>query len=473
MSGAKVRAYRGRVLTPIDEGGLLHLDDGLLVVEAGRIVSVSPWPAPVPGGSGAEPAESAEPAKPPSWTGLVHDLRPLVLVPGFVDTHVHFPQTRVIGRAGAPLLEWLERTIFPEEARFASEPYARAVAAEFVAALAAAGTTTASIYSTSHEGATAVLFEALATSGLRAQAGLTLMDQACPDALRVPRGEALAACERLAARWHGQDEGRLGFVVTPRFALSCSRALMEDAARFATRNGLRVQTHVSEHPAEGTAVLAAHTFGPDYLGVYEAAGLLGSRTLLAHCIHLTSSEWDRIAAAGAKVAHCPDSNFFLGSGRMDLGAAHRRGVAVGLGSDVAAGRSFEIRTEMARAYDNALCLGQRVTVEGLFRMATLGGAEALGLAAVTGSLTAGKEADFLALDIPGQALGAAASAGEILAQVAFGDGVRVTRAFVRGRVVYDGGSASADSAGSAPKPPVNDGGSAGSAPKPPVLEETG
>jgi guanine deaminase len=351
-----------------------------------------------------------------------------VLVPGFVDTHVHFPQTRVIGRAGAPLLEWLEGTIFPEEARFAAEPYARAVAADFVAALAAAGTTTAAVYSSSSERATGVLFEALAASGLRAVAGLTLMDQCCPEPLRLPRAEAMAACERLAARWHGHDGGRLGFVVTPRFALSSSRALMEDAARFAADRALLVQTHLAEHPAEGVAVLAEHPFAADYLGAYEAVGLVGSRTLFAHSIHLSASEWDRIAASGARVAHCPDSNFFLGSGRMSLAAARSRGVTVGLGSDVAAGRSFDMRRAMAYAYDNALCLGDRVSAEDLFTMATLGGARALGLDGVTGSLEAGKEADFVALALPSPA----ATAGDVLAQVTFAGAVRVVRAFVRG-----------------------------------------
>jgi guanine deaminase len=410
--GAPARTYRGRLLSPVEGDSLLYLDDALLVVEGGRIASVSPWPG--------------------EHRSAVHDLRPAVLVPGFVDTHVHFPQTRVIGRAGAPLLGWLEGTIFPEEGRFASEPYARAVAAEFVAALAAAGTTTASVYSTSHERATDVLFEALAASGLRALAGLTLMDQHCPEPLRVPRAEAMAAGERLAARWHGHDAGRLGFAVTPRFALSCSRALMEDAARFAQQNGLLVQTHLSEHPAEGAAVLAEHPFAADYLDVYERMGLLGGRTLLAHSIHLSPSEWDRIAARGAAIAHCPDSNFFLGSGRMDLGAAQRRAVTVGLGSDVAAGRSFDVRRAMAHAYDNALCLGQRLPAEELLRMATLGGAKALGLGEVTGSLEAGKEADFLALVLPAPA----ETASDVLAQVVFADRVRLTRAFVRGERVF-------------------------------------
>src|SRR5262249_27334823 len=154
--------------------------------------------------------------------------------------------------------------------------------------------------------------------------------------------------------------------------------LMEDAARFADRGALPVQTHLSEHPAEAAAVLAEHPFASDYLGVYEATGLVGSRTLLAHAIHLTPSEWDRIADRGARVAHCPDSNFFLGSGRMSLSAARARGVPVGLGSDVAAGRSFDMRRAMSYAYDNALCLGDRVPASDLFAMATLGGARALG-----------------------------------------------------------------------------------------------
>jgi guanine deaminase len=349
-----------------------------------------------------------------------------------VDTHVHFPQTRVIGRAGAPLLEWLERTIFPEEARFREAAYARAVGAEFVAALAAAGTTTACVYSSSSEAATDALFEALAGSGLRALAGLTLMDQRCPDALRVPREEAMAACARLADKWHGHDGGRLAFAVTPRFALSCSRPLMEEAARFAADRALLVQTHVAENQAEGAAVLAEHPFASDYLGVYEAVGLLGPRTILAHAVYLSSAEWDRVAERDVSIAHCPDSNFFLGSGRMRLAEATSRRVRVGLGSDVAAGRSFDLRRAMAYAYDTALCFDDRVHAGELLSLATLEAARALGLGDVTGSLEPGKDADFIAVDLPDHAEDEAA----VLALLAFADLGRVTRAFVRGRSVF-------------------------------------
>ena len=408
------RAYRGRVLTPHGSAGELRfLADGLLVVEHGRLVSVGPHTDDAAGCA-------------------VLDLRPAVLLPGFVDAHLHYPQTRVIGSASGPLLEWLDHTVFPEEARFRDEAYARPVAAELVARLLAAGTTTSAIFSSSSELATHVLFEALDRAGLRAIAGLTLMDRACPDGVRVPADEALASCERLVARWHGHDGGRLGFAVTPRFALSCSRGLMEGAARLARDHDLLIQTHVAENAAEGEAVLAMHPWGGDYLGIYEKTGLLGPRTLLAHAIHLSTSEWDRVAERGAAVAHCPDSNFFLGSGRMRLAEATSRGVRVGLGSDVAAGRSFDLRRAMAHGYDNALAIGAAVTPAGLLTLATLGGARALGLGAETGSLEAGKAADFIALSLPEHVTTEAA----ILGQIAFGDSGRVERVFVRGERVF-------------------------------------
>ena len=408
------RAYRGRVLTPHGtQGGLRFFADGRIVVEAGRLVSVGPYTDDAAGGA-------------------VLDLRPAVLLPGFVDTHLHFPQTRVIGSASGPLLSWLDHTVFPEEARFRDEAYARAVAAELVARLLAVGTTTSAIFSSSSELATHVLFEALDHAGLRAIAGLTLMDRNCPDDVCVPADEALVACERLIARWHGHDGGRLAFAVMPRFALSCSRPLLEGAARVARDHDLLIQTHVAENAAEGAAVLEMHPWGGDYLGIYEKTGLLGPRTLLAHAIHLSASEWDRTAERGAAIAHCPDSNFFLGSGRMRLAEPTSRGVRVGLGSDVAAGRSFDLRRAMAHCYDNALAIDAAVTPARLLTLATLGGATALGLGAETGSLEAGKAADFIAVSLPEYVTTEAA----ILGQLAFGDSGRVERVFVRGERVF-------------------------------------
>lgn len=406
-------SLRGQVLTPTsEERGLRYLSDGVVELDAGgRIAHV---------GRARDAPRGA----------LLRDVRPGVILPGFVDAHVHFPQTRIVGRATGPLLAWLASSVFPEEARFRRRAYARAVAEEMAARLVAAGTTTAGIFSSSSPVATDVLFEQLAESGLRAVAGLVLMDRDCPPALQVPTARAIAACRRLARRWHGYDDGRLGFAVTPRFAPSCSRELLEAAGALAQELDLVVQTHVSETRDEAEHALRAHPYARGYLDIYDRAGLLGPRTVLAHAIHLSAAEWRRLGAAGGTVAHCPDSNFFLGSGRMPLSRAERHGVVVGLGSDVAAGRSFSLRRAMASAYDNAMCLGEPIAPAALLRMATLGGAEALGLGTRVGSLEPGKEADVVVLGLPPHVEGRDAA----LAHVCFADDQHDARGvYVRGR----------------------------------------
>ena len=258
------------------------------------------------------------------------------------------------------------------------------------------------------------------------------MDQRCPDAVRVDRAAAMTACARLADRWDGFDDGRLRFIVTPRFALSCSRELLDDAGRFAKERGLWIQTHVAENELEGRETLAAHPFAKDYLGVYDATGLVGARTLHAHPVQLSASEWDRVAERGARIAHCPDSNFFLGSGRMKVAEAKRRGVPVALGSDVGAGRSLSIRRAVLHAYDNALAVGAPIAPASLLRMATRGGAEALGLDDVIGAIEPGKEADLVALRVPDYAR----TEAELIAAIAFSDAVEVEATWVRGRPVF-------------------------------------
>lgn len=418
------RAYRGRLLTPTAApaggasapgGAVRYLDDALLVV----------------GGDGR--IALAEPFTPGAFAGPVLDLRPAVLMPGFIDAHVHFPQTRIIGSASGPLLEWLERSVFPEEARFHDDGHAARVAAEFTGRLLASGTTTCVAFSSSGAAATDRLFQALSRAGLRGIVGLTLMDQHCPAELCVPRDEAIAAARDLVQRWHGAGDGLLEFAITPRFAPTCSRALMEAAAELAADHGLLVQTHVAETPAEGEAALRAHPWARDYIDIYERVGLLSGRALLAHGIHLSPREWDRIAETGAALAHCPDSNFFLGSGRMRLAEARARAVPVALGSDVGAGRSFDMRRSMSSAFDNALCLGDRMTPAELFVLATQGAADAIGLGRVIGSLDPGKEADFLAVRFPEYVHGEAATLQHL---VFASETAAIQRVFVRGKLVY-------------------------------------
>ncbi|EYF03930.1 guanine deaminase [Chondromyces apiculatus] len=416
------RAYRGRLLSPLTpEGsrnqgaGLRFIEDALLLVTPdGRILS-------------------AGPAATTTFRGPVLDLRPAVLIPGFVDAHLHYPQTRITGSASGPLLDWLERSVFPEEARFDDPAHAAAVASDFTRRMLMAGTTTCAAYSSAHAAATDTLFEALDRAGLRAFAGLTLMDQGCPEPLRLDHREALPAMRDLIQKWHGKGEGRLQFIVTPRFALSCSRPLLEAAAQVAADHQLFVQTHLAESPAEAEAVLRACPWAIDYLDVYDRLGLLGPRSLFAHAIHLSPRAWDRLAEAGARVAHCPDSNFFLDSGRMPIDEPRRRHVPIALGSDVGAGRSFDMRRAMSHAFDSALCLGTRLTPAELFTLATLGGATALDLQGRVGSLDPGKEADFLVVRCPDHIT----TEEGILAQLAFAsDESTIQRVYVRGAQVH-------------------------------------
>jgi guanine deaminase len=246
----------------------------------------------------------------------------------------------------------------------------------------------------------------------------------------VPRERAMADLGALLASQG--PEGGVRFAVTPRFALSCSRELLRDAGAFAARHGLHVQTHLSESLAECEATRAAFPEAPDYFGVYEQAGLAGERSLFGHAIHLSPGEWERVAASRSCLVHCPDSNLFLGSGRMRLREALRRGIRSCLGSDVAAGRTLDMRRIASAAYDTALAEGAPVSPEELLSLATWCGADALGFGDRTGALTPGRRADFAVIAGPSRAR----SAGDALGQALFAsDSTPVVRTFVAGRVI--------------------------------------
>jgi guanine deaminase len=407
------RTLRGRLLVPDPtQPGWTELPDAIIEIDdCGNISSVAP----------ADPADP----RPETWPGTV-------LMPGLVDSHLHFPQTRMVGTAAGPLLEWLSTTTFPEEARFADDGYATAVADEFCAALARAGTTLSSVYGSPHPSSTHILFDALHRSGLRAQAGLTLMDRGAPPANLLGEADAVEACRALVQRWHGADDGRLKFILTPRFAIACSADMLHATAKLADELDLRVQTHISENADEITTTASLFPASADYLGVYEDHGLLLPGTILAHCVHLSPSEWDRLKAAGAVVSHCPDSNFFLGSGVMPLAKALAHGAIVALGSDIGGGRTFCMRRVAARAFDAALMVGERVTPQTLLWLATRGGAIALGKGSRTGALAPGFAADLVAVDVPAQA------AGSTFDHLLFNEDHGAVRAtLVSGRTVWE------------------------------------
>lgn len=372
--------YRARVLSPhpdqTDEPWALRwLSDGLVTVENGVFTHIAPY----------------------RGEAVDHDLRPGVILPGFVDGHVHLPQTRIIGSASGPLLAWLDRSTFPEEQRFADPDHSTAVSAAFAAALAAAGTTLSFVYGSVHPSAAELAFAALDARGLRAVLGPVLMDDASPEPLLFPADRAVDALRDLHARWHGHD-GRLQLGVIPRFALSCTADLMRQAGDFAREHDLWVSTHLAENPAE-CATAVERFQSRDYLSIYEQAGLIHHKSVLAHCIHLDDGAWDRFAAAGAVVAHCPDSNDFLGSGGMPLSQVLDREIPMVLGTDIAAGRSFRLPVIASRAYDNALRVGVTPSPAALLWWATRAGAVALGHPHV-GAVHPGLDADFVLLDVP-------------------------------------------------------------------------
>ncbi len=326
----------------------------------------------------------------------VVDLTAGLVLPGFVDTHVHFPQLRCIGALGMPLLEWLERCALPEEARLADTGYARAVAGEFVGALADAGTTTALVFGAHFAPAVDVLFEAAATRGLRVTSGLVVGDRLLRPELHTTPQRAYDEGRALAQRWHGV--GRNRYAVIPRFSLSCTDDLLAScAALHDDVDGSWFTSHINENLAEIAAVQELFG-GASYLDSYDKHGLVGRRSVFAHNVHPTDTELERLAASGASVAHCPTSNSALGSGLFPLDRHLAHGVHVALGCDVGAGTGFSLFKEGLQAYFIQQLRGADgvpLTATHLLHLATAAGADALGLGDQVGDLSVGKRFDAL------------------------------------------------------------------------------
>ncbi len=368
----------------LESGAMEVFEDGALLVENGNIAARGDYAA----------VRAAHPAAP------VRDLRGGVLLPGFVDTHVHFPQVRALGCLGHSLLEWLQFSTLPEEAKFADVNFARTVAGEFLSALIAHGTTTALVFGAHFVPATAALFEA-AAGGPRIVSGLVLSDRLLLPELHQTAEAAYCGSTELITRFHGK--GRLLYAVTPRFALSASEAILEVCQTLLREHPtVRFQTHMNESPAEIAEVARLFPGAADYLAVYERFGLAGRLSVFAHNIHASSSELQRLAGHGSAVAHCPCSNAALGSGFFPLRRHLEAGVRVSMGTDVGGGTGFGMLKEGLQAY-----LLQRLAPEGMLLsaaqmlyLATRAGAEALGLEDLIGDFTPGKSADFVYLRAP-------------------------------------------------------------------------
>jgi len=426
-----MKAYRAALLRFAEDGSAVYDKDGFLLV------------GPSPDGLQRVRAAGAWSALSPNYPGVaVEHLPGKLLAPGFIDLHIHFPQTDVIGSPAEGLLPWLENYTFPHEARFAEHGYARGVAGVFLDELQRNGVTTALTFCTSHPHSVDALMEESRSRGLRMIAGKVLQDRHSPDGVRDETEQSLLDTEALIRRWHGH--GRLGYAITPRFAPSSTDAQLRGAGELAAKYpDVWIQSHVAENRDEVRWVRELFPQARSYLAVYEGFGLIRRRAIYAHCIHFDDDDRALMRDTGAAAAVSPTSNLFLGSGFFDYEGARRIGMRYGLASDVGGGTSFSPFHTMLAAYyvgrEGQTKPGVSLNPQHLWWQHTAGAAQALGLEGSIGNLQPGCEADFLVLNphatpLLARKAATARNLDELLfSLIVLGDDRVVERVFVNGQ----------------------------------------
>jgi guanine deaminase len=382
------QAYRAAILHSLADPAVVgveqsyqYFEDGILLIENGKVAQV---------GAASDLL--------PKLTGIdVQHYPDALITPGFIDTHIHYPQTGMIASYGEQLLDWLNTYTFPTEKQFEDKAHASDVAAIFLKELLRNGTTTALVFGSVHPQSVDAFFEQAEKLNLRMIAGKVLMDRNAPDYLTDTAESGYAQSKALIERWHGK--GRLHYAVTPRFAPTSTPEQLELAGKlFGEYPNLYMHTHISENKAEVAWVQELFPARKGYLDVYDHHKLIGPRAVFAHGVHLCDEECARLAETGSAVAFCPTSNLFLGSGLFDLNKLEQHGVRVGLGTDVGAGTSFSQLQSLNEAYKVMQLQGKKLDPFKSLYLATLGGAHALYLDDKLGNFLPGKDADFLVLD---------------------------------------------------------------------------
>ena len=399
-----------------------HDSHGAVLVEAGRIADVGP----------ASVLLARHPAV------RVTDHGKALISAGFIDAHVHYPQTAIVASWGKRLIDWLNLYTFPEEMRFADPAYADLIANRYFDLALAHGTTSMCTYATIHPGSVDAFFSAAQARGLRAFAGKTCMDRNAPEALRDTPQSAYDDSKALLRKWHGQD--RLAYVITPRFSpTSTPEQLQALGALWREYPDCLMQTHLSEQTDELALVRDLFPQSRDYLDTYEAQGLLRAGAVYGHAIHLTAREKSRLTEAGASLVHCPTSNTFIGSGLFDMGLAQT--LRVGLATDTGGGSSFSMLHTMAAAYEVAQLRGQALHPAHLMWLATVGSARALRSEDRIGNIAPGMEADLVVLDLASTPAIAQAAARandiwqELFPTIMMGDDRAIQAVWIAGRRV--------------------------------------
>lgn len=382
------KAYRAAILHSLADPTVVgieqsyqYFEDGILLIENGKVAQV---------GAAAELLSKLTDVE-------VQHYRDALITPGFIDTHIHYPQTGMIASYGEQLLDWLNTYTFPTEKQFEDKAHASDVAAIFLKELLRNGTTTALVFGSVHPQSVDAFFEQADKLNLRMIAGKVLMDRNAPDYLTDTAETGYAESKALIERWHGK--GRLHYAVTPRFAPTSTPEQLDLAGKlFGEYPDLYMHTHISENKAEVAWVKDLFPARKGYLDVYDHHKLIGPRAVFAHGVHLCDDECKRLAETGSAVAFCPTSNLFLGSGLFDLNKLEEHGVRVGLGTDVGAGTSFSQLQSLNEAYKIMQLQGKKLDPFKSLYLATLGGANALYLDGQLGNFLPGKDADFLVLD---------------------------------------------------------------------------
>lgn len=426
------RIIRGKILSPISTKRVLFLDPGYLILsDDGRIEQVV----------NDMPTEQLR-------NFQFSDHSEKLILPGFIDIHNHLPQFTLSGLFKGTLLEWLDNIVFPSEERFSSPEIAESFAEKFFQELLRMGTTTTSSYVTIHKEATDIAFQKAEASGIRAFLGNVLMDRDVPDYLRKDTEELLSDSKELIEKWDGIDDGRLRYVLTPRYVPSCTLDLLNGIGRIAVEYDVHIQSHLAESMSEIAAVMRMYPDFKNYTDVYHKTGLLTDKTIMAHCIYLEENEIDLLKRTGTKISHCPSSNRFLQSGIMPYRKLEKKGMTIGLGTDVGAGYNLSMFSEMKEAIETSKTISflhpgkeyKPLSSIEAFYLATLGGAKALCLEDEIGSLETGKSGDFAVLDI--QKLNICDESffqnpEDLLSKLIYGNGENyVEEVYVRGKQVY-------------------------------------